>query len=187
MATVEEICTETEQRMGKAIESFKKDLQRVRTGRATPALLEGVMVDYYGNSTPINQVANVSVPDARMLMVQPWEKTMLSPIEKAIQAAGLGLNPQNDGNLIRIPIPSLNEERRKDLLKTCKKSNEDCKVAIRNVRRDSNEKLKKAESDKQITEDDHKKALERTQKITDKWIKAADDQLAIKEKEILDV
>jgi len=187
MGAMEDIQKETTDRMQKAIESLKKDLVRIRTGRATPALLDGINVDYYGNPAPINQVANISVPDARMLIVQPWEKSMLHPIEKAIQASNLGLNPQNDGNQIRLPIPPLSEERRKDLFKNCGKIGEESKVAVRNIRRDSNEKLKKAQKDKQITEDQEKKGLDDIQKTTDKFIKSVDEQLALKEKEIMEV
>jgi ribosome recycling factor len=181
------INSETNQRMQKAIDSLKKDLLRIRTGRATPALLDGISVDYYGSPMPINQVANISVPDARMIVVQPWEKTMLKEIERAIQTSDLGLNPQNDGNLIRLPLPPLSEERRKDLFKNCKKIGEESKVGIRNIRRDSNEKLKKAEKDKEITQDDAKKAQDEIQKVTDKFIKTVDDLLVQKEKEIMEV
>jgi len=187
MVNVESIHQETKQRMAKSIENLKRDFSRIRTGRASPSLLDGLTVDYYGSPMPINQVATVSIPEARLIVIQPWEKTMLSPIEKAIQASDLGLNPQNDGNLIRVPIPPLNEERRKELVKNCKQISEEAKVAIRNVRRDSNEKLKKAEKDKAITQDDSKKALERIQKLTDEYIKSVDDLLALKEKEIMQV
>ncbi|MFP4163136.1 MAG: ribosome recycling factor [Chitinispirillaceae bacterium] len=184
---MEDIQKETNQRMQKTIDSFKKDLGRIRAGRATPALLDGVNVDYYGTSTPVNQVANISVPEARMIIIQPWEKSMLSAIEKSIQTADLGLNPQNDGNQIRLPIPPLSEERRKDLFKNCRKMAEDNKVALRNVRRDSNEKLKKAEKEKLITQDQEKKGLDEIQKITDKFVKNIDELLAVKEKEIMEV
>ncbi|WP_431735289.1 ribosome recycling factor [Cellulosispirillum alkaliphilum] len=173
--------------MEKSLESLKRDFSRIRTGRATPALLDGVMVDYYGSPAPINQVANISVPDARMIFVQPWEKSMLQAIEKAIQTSDLGLNPQNDGNKISLPIPPLSEERRKDLYKNCKKIAEECKVAVRNVRRDGNEKLKKSEKNKEITQDEEKKGLEEIQKLTDKYIKNIDDLLANKEKEIMEI
>jgi ribosome recycling factor len=173
--------------MQKVIESLKKELSRIRTGRATPSLLDGITVDYYGSSLPINQVANISVPDARMIVIQPWEKAMVIPVEKAIQTSDLGLNPQNDGNMIRLPIPPLSEERRKDIFKHCKKSGEESKVAIRNVRRDANEKLKKEEKDKDITLDDEKKGMEEIQKTTDKFIKIIDDLLVQKEKEVMEV
>lgn len=181
------IRSETEQRMQKVVESLKKELSRIRTGRATPSLLDGIFVDYYGSQVAVNQVANISVPDARMVVVQPWEKNMLQPIEKAIQASDLGLNPQNDGNLIRLPIPALSEERRKIIFKSCKKIGEDSKVALRNVRRDSNEKLKKEEKDKLITQDEEKKGEDDIQKITDRFVKTVDDLLIQKEKEVMEV
>ena len=187
MGATDSIQTETSQRMQKAIESLKKDLSRVRAGRATPALLDGLSVDYYGSPMPINQIANISVPDARMIVVQPWEKNMLKEIEKAIQISDLGLNPQNDGNQIRLPIPPLSEERRKDLFKNCKKIGEESKVAIRNIRRDSNEKLKKGEKDKTVTQDESKKGQEEIQKLTDKFIKSVDELLVSKEKEIMEI
>jgi ribosome recycling factor len=187
VSALDSIIAETNQRMQKAIDSLKKDLSRIRTGRATPALLDGITADYYGSPLPINQVANISVPDARMIVVQPWEKSMLKEIEKAIQTSDLGLNPQNDGNIIRLPIPPLSEERRKDLFKNCKKIGEECKVGLRNVRRDSNEKLKKAEKDKTVTQDDGKKGQDDIQKVTDKFIKTIDDLLGQKEKEIMEV
>jgi ribosome recycling factor len=187
MGAFQTIHAETTQRMQKTLETLKKELSRIRTGRASPALLDGLTVDYYGSPMPINQVANISIPDARLIMVQPWEKSMLGPIEKAIQAAGLGLNPQSDGNLLRIPIPPLSEERRKDLFKNCKKTGEDNKVAVRNVRRDANEQLKAAEKSKQMTEDEAKKGHEEIQKLTDKFIKLVDDILVAKEKEIMEV
>jgi ribosome recycling factor len=184
---VKEIFAESEQRMKKSIESLKKDFTRIRTGRASAALLDGITVEYYGSPMPVNQVAAISVPDARMIMIQPWEKSMISPIEKAIQASDLGLNPQSDGNVIRLPIPPLSEERRKDLFKHCKKISEDNKVAIRNIRRDSNERLKESEKGKKITQDDLKKGQDEIQKLTDKYIKSVDDMLSLKEKEILEL
>lgn len=187
MSALELVIAETNQRMQKAIENLKKDLLRIRTGRATPALLDGITADYYGSPVPINQIANISVPDARMIVVQPWEKNMLKEIEKAIQTSDLGLNPQNDGNIIRLPIPALSEERRKDLFKNCKKIGEESKVGIRNIRRDSNELLKKAEKDKDVTQDDAKKGQDDIQRITDKFIKTIDDLLVQKEKEIMEV
>lgn len=187
MSVLDSIVAETNQRMQKAVENLKKDLLRIRTGRATPALLDGVTANYYGSPMAINQVANISVPDARMIVVQPWEKNMLKEIEKAIQTSDLGLNPQNDGNIIRLPIPPLSEERRKDLFKNCKKIGEESKVGIRNIRRDSNEKLKKTEKDKDVTQDEVKKGQDEIQKVTDKFIKAVDDLLVQKEKEIMEV
>ena len=186
MGAFQDIHAETNQRMQKTVDALKKDLSRIRTGRASPALLDGLTVDYYGSPMPINQVANISIPDARLVIVQPWEKNMLSPIEKAIQASGLGLNPQSDGNMLRLPIPPLSEERRADLFKNCKKTGEENKVAVRNVRRDANEKLKKAEKDKLVTQDESKKGADEIQKLTDKYIKLVDDVLAAKEKEIME-
>ncbi len=181
------VFAESDQRMKKTIETLKKDFSRVRTGRASTTLLEGITVDYYGSPMPVNQVAAISVPDARMIMISPWEKSMVSPIEKAIQTSDLGLNPQSDGNVIRLPIPPLSEERRAELFKHCKKISEDCKVAVRNIRRDSNEQLKKGEKDKEITPDEVKKAEVEIQKLTDKFIKTIDEQLALKEKEIMEL
>jgi ribosome recycling factor len=185
MSAFQAIHAEASQRMQKTIDTLKKDLSRIRTGRASPALLDGLTVDYYGSQMPINQVANISIPDARLIVIQPWEKSMISPIEKVIQASELGLNPQSDGNLLRLPIPPLSEERRAELFKTCKKTGEESKVAIRNVRRDANEKLKKAEKDKQVTQDEAKKGNDEIQKLTDKYIKLVDETLIAKEKEIM--
>lgn len=187
MSALDSVNSETSQRMQKAIDSLKKELSRVRAGRATPALLDGITVDYYGSYVPVSQIANISVPDPRMIVVQPWEKSMISAIEKAVRVSDLGLNPQNDGNLIRLPIPPLSEERRRELFKNCKKIAEDSKVGIRNIRRDSNEKLKKAEKDKELTQDEVKKGLDEIQKLTDKFIKTIDDLLVNKEKEIMEV
>lgn len=183
----QEIRTDTDTRMQKAIDKMKKDLSRIRTGRATPSLLDGITVDYYGSLVPINQIANISVPDARMIVVQPWEKTMMGPIEKAILTSDLGLNPQNDGTLLRLPIPPLSEDRRKEIFKGCKKSGEDTKIAIRNIRRDANDRLKKEEKDKTITQDEVKKGLDEIQKLTDKYIKVIDEFLVQKEKEVMEV
>ena len=187
MSVIDSVNSETEERMGKTVENLKKEFSRIRTGRATPSLLEGISVDYYGTPMPVNQVATITIPEARLILVQPWEKNMLGPIEKAIQASDLGLNPINDGNIIRLPIPALTEERRKELYKNCKKVSEDSKVAIRNIRRDSNEKLKKAEKDKEITQDEQKIGLDEIQDLTDRFTKAIDEQLTIKEKEIMEI
>jgi ribosome recycling factor len=187
MSDIASITAETKDKMAKAIDSLKRDFSRVRTGRASPALLDGLTVDYYGQQTAISQVATVSVPDARTVAIQPWEKTIIGAIEKAIQASDLGLNPQSDGTIVRLPIPPLSEERRKELVKSSKKIAEDKKVAIRNIRRDSNDQLKKAEKNKDISQDEMKIAMDEIQKLTDTYIQKVDDQLAIKEKEILDV
>jgi len=187
MGFIEGVNKETTDRMNKTIENLKKDLSRIRTGRATPSLLDGITVDYYGSPAPISQVATVSVPDARSISIQPWEKTMVAPIEKAIMASDLGLNPQSSGNLIRLPIPPLSEERRKDLVKQCKKIGEEKKIAVRNIRRDSNDKLKKGEKAKEISQDEQKREMEEIQKLTDTFIKQIDEQLSVKEKEILEL
>ncbi len=187
MSIAETIHAETLSRMDKAIDILKRDFLHIRTGRANPSLFDNIKVDYYGSLMPINQVATISIPEARMVMIQPWEKNMLVPVEKAIKASDLGLNPQNDGNIIRIPIPALSEERRKDLFKNCKKIAEEGKIAVRNIRRDSNDRLKKAEKDKEVTEDQNKKLFDDIQKLTDKYIETTDKLLAVKEKEIMEV
>ena len=170
-----------------AIKSLKEHLSKIRTGRANISLLDGVMVDYYGTPTPLKQVANLSTPDARTIQVQAWEGSLLPAIEKAIIGANLGLTPMNDGKLIRVPVPPLTEERRKDLVKQCKKMAEEGKVAVRNNRRDANESLKKQEKDKAISEDENKRAQEEVQKKTDLSITEIDKILAEKEKEILTI
>lgn len=176
-----------QEKMTKTITSFRGELAKVRTGRATPALLDGVRVDYYGSEMPIAQVASVSCPEPRMIIVQPWEASMLQPIEKAIMIADLGLNPQNDGKIIRVPLPMLTEERRKELVKFSKKLGEECRVALRNERRDANEEVKKMEKDKQISIDEAKKATEQVQKKTDEFVAEVDKLLVAKEKEIMSV
>lgn len=176
-----------ERKMKTAIEVLKKDFQKVRTGRANPAILDNVMVDYYGTPTPINQVGNVSVPDPQMITISPWEKKMLSEIEKAIQKADLGLTPQNDGNIIRLPIPPLTEERRKEMVKQIKKFGENAKIPIRNVRREGNDQLKKMEKNKEISQDDLKHQMDKVQKLTDDNIKVVDKLMADKEKELMAV
>jgi ribosome recycling factor len=186
MSVVTDTRAEAARKMERAIETLKKDFSHVRTGRATPSLLDGIRVDYYGSMVPVSQVATISVPEARMMTIQPWEKTMLPVIEKAIKASDLGLNPQNDGNLIRLPIPPLSEERRQELVKSCKRISEENKVAIRNIRRDANERLKKAEKDKEMTQDESRKAQDEIQKLTDKNIESVDHLLVIKEKEIME-
>jgi ribosome recycling factor len=175
------------EKMSRSLEAFRKDLGKVRTGRASFALLEGVKVDYYGNLTPLQQVGTLSVPESRLITVAPWDSKMIGPIEKAIQNAGLGLNPSNDGKVVRIPIPALTEERRKELVKVVHKDAEAARVAIRNVRREAVEKLKEKEKKKEISEDDLKKGQEKIQKETDAWVKKVDDTLHQKEQEILEV
>lgn len=182
-----DILKETENHMRGAIEATKKEFSAVRTGRANPGILDRVVVEYYNTPTPLNQVANVSSPDAKTLMVQPWDKTVLGAIEKAIQKADLGLNPVNDGNVIRLPIPQLTEERRKELVKVVKKEAEEKRVVIRNLRRDANEKIKALEKESKISEDESKKGLDDVQKLTDKHINEIDKLLEQKEKEIMEV
>lgn len=173
--------------MTKAIGSLQGQLAKVRTGRASAAVLDGVVVDYYGSPTPIKGVGQVSTPEARLLQIQPFDKSLISEIEKSIINANLGLTPSNDGNFIRIQFPALTEEKRKDLVKQVKKMGEDSKVAIRNSRRDKNETVKKAEKSKEISEDEVKKFLDEIQKVTDQYVKEVDDLLVIKEKELLTV
>lgn len=174
-------------RMDKTLEALRSELAKVRTGKATTALLDGVKVDYYGSLTPVNQVANVTVLDQHTLSITPWDKGMVQIIDKAILEANLGFNPISDGTNLKIPIPALTEERRKDFVKLVKKFGEDSKVAIRNVRRDANEHLKKEEKDKKISEDDLKHSEDEVQKLTDTHIKLIDDILKHKEKEIMEV
>ncbi|MGQ9780098.1 MAG: ribosome recycling factor [Bacillota bacterium] len=177
----------TEEHMRGVIEAAKREFMAVRTGRANPAILERVMVEYYGVPTPLNQVSNIIAPEPRMLVVQPWEKNMLGPIEKAILKADLGLTPTNDGHVIRIVIPPLTEERRRELVKLVRKEAEEKRVAVRNVRREANEKIKSMQKAGEITEDQEKKALEDVQKLTDKYIEEIDKLLEAKEREIMEV
>ena len=182
-----DIFTTHEEKMKKALEALRREYSSLRAGRATPALLDKVTVDYYGAPTPVNQVANVSVPEPRMITIQPWEKTMLALIEKAILKSDLGLTPNSDGTIIRLSIPQLTKERRVELAKTIWKKAEEARVAVRNIRRDANDSIKKLEKDKVATEDESKKAQEDMQKITDKYIKEIDATMATKEKEIMEV
>jgi len=184
---VDDIFAETERRMQKAVEALRHDLTAVRTGRASAALLERIQVDYYGAPTPINHVANVSVPEARLLVIQPYERKMLADIEKAIQKSDLGINPNNDGQVIRLNIPPLNEERRRELVKTVHKKLDEHKVAIRNIRRDAQDKLREREKKKEISEDELKRSTERLQKLTDRYIEEMDKVGKNKETEILEV
>lgn len=184
---LDEIKPVLEESMSKAIESLKHQLTKVRTGRASASVLDGVSVDYYGSATPVAQVGQISTPEARLLQIQPFDKTMIAEIEKAIMGANLGLTPSNDGNLIRIPFPALTEERRKEQVKDIKKLGEDAKIAIRNARRDQNDKVKKAEKDKAIGEDDSKKFQAEIQVVTDKFVKEVDEIMTSKESEILSV
>ena len=178
---------DAKQRMDKSVEAFRSEIAKIRTGKATTALLDGVKVDYYGTISPLNQVGNVSVLNAHTISITPWDKSMVPIIEKAILASDLGLNPLSDGTNIKVPIPPLTEERRKELVKVVKKFGEDSKVALRNVRRDANEHLKKAEKNKELTEDQLKEAEKEVQKLTDEHIAKIDDMIKHKEKEIMEV
>lgn len=184
---VKEILSDTKTRMDKSIDSLRHELVKIRTGKATTALLDTVKVDYYGSMTDLRQLANVSVLDAHTLSVQPWDKGSLEAIEKGIMSADLGLNPMNDGNLIRVPIPQLTEERRKELVKLIKKFGEESKVAIRNIRRDANEQLKKSEKEEHLSEDDRINGEKKVQELTDDHSKRIDDIVADKEKELMEV
>jgi ribosome recycling factor len=181
------ILKDANNRMDKTLEALRAELAKVRTGKATTALLDGIKVDYYGTLTPINQVGNISVLDVHTLSITPWDKSMVQVIDKAILEANLGFNPISDGTNLKIPVPPLTEERRKDFVKLIKKFGEDSKVAIRNVRRDANEHLKKEEKDKKISEDELKHNESEVQKLTDHHIKLIDDLLKHKEKEIMEV
>lgn len=181
------IIKDASSRMDKTLESLRIELAKVRTGKATTALLDGIKVDYYGTMTPINQVGNISVLDSHTLSITPWDKSMVQAVDKAILEANLGFNPISDGTNLKIPVPPLTEERRKDFVKLIKKFGEDAKIAIRNVRRDANEHLKKEEKEKKISEDELKQFENEVQKLTDNHIKMIDDILKHKEKEIMEV
>ena len=185
--TTEDIKKTAEQKMGKSVESFKGDLHKIRTGRAHPGLLDQVQVDYYGSSVPISQVANVSLVDARTISVQPWEKGMGPKIEKAIRESGLGLNPSSQGDLLRVPMPALTEERRKELTKVVRHAGEEAKVAVRSVRRDGNEQLKKLLKEKLVAEDDERRAQDEIQRLTDRTIGEIDRLVQGKEAEVMAV
>lgn len=177
----------SESKMQKSLESLKNDLQKIRTGRAHTGLLDHVQVDYYGSMVPVNQIANITLIDARTIGVQPWEKNMASKVEKAIRDCDLGLNPASQGELIRVPMPSLTEERRRDLIKVVKNEGESTKVAIRNLRRDANAQLKDALKKHEIPEDDERKTQDEIQKLTDRYVADVDKMLALKEAELMQV
>ena len=185
--TIADIKKNAEAKMAKSVEAYKNELQKIRTGRAHPGILDQVQVEYYGSMVPISQVANVSLLDARTISVQPWEKGMGQKIEKAIRESDLGLNPATMGDLIRVPMPALTEERRKELTKVVRNAGEDAKVAVRNLRRDANEQAKKLQKDKLITEDDERRSQDEVQKLTDRTIAEIDKLIAAKEAEILAV
>ena len=182
-----DVYADSRDRMKKVIENLEREFKRVRTGRASVALLDGIRVDYYGTPTPLNQIATLTVPEPRSITIQPWDATVIGDVEKAILKSELGLTPMNDGKMVRINIPPLTEERRRDLVKVIRKMAEESKVALRNIRRDSNEMLKDLKKDKAISEDEQFRGQEEVQKITDEFIKQAEAVYAGKEKEILEV
>ncbi len=184
---LQDVLDNAKEKMKKTCNVYEREMQGVRAGRANPQLLDRILVDYYGTPTPINQVGNISSPEPRLLVISPWEPKMISPIEKAIQKSDLGLNPSNDGKIIRLVFPELNEERRRDLTKLASRSAEEAKVAVRSIRRDAIEQIKKMKKNSEITEDDQHEAEEEMQKITDKAIKDVDAIYAAKEKEIMEV
>lgn len=184
---VADLFEDAERRMNKAVEVLKQDLSAIRAGRASSALVERINVDYYGTPTPINQVATITVPEARMLVIQPWDRKMLTDIEKAIQRSDLGINPNNDGQVIRLNIPPMNEERRRDLIKMLHKKLDEHKVAVRNIRRDIQDRLREREKKKEVTEDELKRSNERLQKLTDRYVDEMDKVGKLKEQEISEV
>jgi ribosome recycling factor len=184
---INDITNDTDEGMKRAVEAFKRDLQKIRTGRANTSMLDSVKVDYYGTPTPVNQVATVQVVDARLITVKPWEKSMLPIIDKAIRASDLGINPVADSELVRLPIPPLTQERRKELAKVVNKQTEEARVAVRSARRDAMDMIKDAEKDKQITEDQRKDGEKQVQDLTDKYIGMIDDIAKAKEKEIMEI
>lgn len=182
-----DVIKKTREEMERAVVGLKREFSKIRTGRANAALLDEVRVDYYGTPTPLNQVGTISVPEPRLITVQPWERNLIPAIEKAILKADLGLNPSSDGILVRIPIPALTEERRKEIVKMCKRHGEDHKITVRNVRRDANDALKKLEKNKEITEDALKHGEKEVQDLTDRMVKQIDEIVHAKEKDILEV
>lgn len=184
---IADIKKNVEQKMQKSLEALKADLGKIRTGRAHTGILDHVMVDYYGSPTAVNQVANVTLTDARTIGVQPYEKNMVGPIEKAIRDSDLGLNPATNGDLIRVPMPMLTEERRRDLIKVVKSEGEDAKIAVRNIRRDANEQLKKLLKDKEVGEDEERRAQDEVQKLTDRFVAEIDKALQSKETDLMAV
>ena len=184
---LKDILSDCEETMTKSIANLQQELAGIRTGKANPALLDSIKVNYYGQMTPLSQVANIAIPDPRLITIQPWDKSLVPEVEKAIQGSELGLNPQSDGTLIRLPIPPLTEERRKELVKLVKRVGEDSKVSVRNIRRDTNDKIKKLEKDHDISEDELHTRQDEVQKITDKYIKQVDEVIDAKEKEIMEI
>lgn len=184
---IDEIYLESEEKMEKTLEATRQQIAKIRTGKASPSILDSVRVNYYGSIVPLKQVAGINVPEVRLIVIQPWEKNLISDIEKAILKADLGLNPINDGNVIRLPIPPLTEERRRELVKFSKKIGEEGKIALRNIRRDANDMMKKAEKEHKVSEDDLHRGQENIQELTHDFIKKIDEILQKKEKEIMEV
>ena len=184
---IADIKKNVEQKMNKSLEALKTDLSKIRTGRAHTGILDHVMVDYYGSPTAVNQVANITLTDARTIGVQPYEKNMIGPIEKAIRDSDLGLNPATNGDLIRVPMPMLTEERRRDLIKVVKNEGEDAKIAVRNIRREANEQLKRLLKDKEVGEDEERRAQDDVQKLTDRFVAEIDKALQVKEADLMAV
>jgi ribosome recycling factor len=187
MGMAEDVLDDLRKRIAKTLDDLRRELAKVRTGRANPALLEGVRVDYYGQMSPLNNVSNVTVADPRLIVIKPWEKSMIPVIEKAINAAGLGVNAQSDAEVVRVPIPPLTEERRKEFVKVVKHKGEEHKIAIRNERRDAKELIEEAVKEGELTEDDGKKALEKVQIEVDNGVKKVDDVIGSKEKDLMQV
>ncbi len=185
--TMEAVLAEAERKMGQSIEAMRRDISTLRTGRATPALIEDLSVDYYGSPTPLKQIASISAPDARAIMVQPWDRQALRDIERSLTQSEMGFNPSNDGNVITVPIPPLTQERRQEMVRLLKRKAEDSKVAVRNVRREGVDSLRKMERDKSISQDENRRSQDSLQKTTDAHIKAIDEVSATKEAEIMEV
>jgi len=183
---VEEIYLESDEKMQKSLDNLRNELSKIRTGKASPTLLDGIKIDYYGTVTPLNKIASIGTPEPRLIVVQPWDKSILNEVEKAIQKSDMGINPINDGNIIRIPIPALTEERRKELVKLVKRFGEEGKIAIRNIRREANELLKNLEKEGKISEDNCKRSLDNIQELTDDYIEKIDKMLERKEKDVLE-
>lgn len=184
---MENIKDNTKEKMQKSFDAMLHQYSKIRTGRASASILDDIKINYYGLPTPIKQLCNISIPEARMIVIQPWDKTTLADIEKAILAANIGITPENDGNVIRLPFQPLTEEKRRDIVKNIKKISEDTRVAIRNIRRDANDIVKKEKKDSEISEDEEKKQLKEQQDLTDDWIKKIDEAEKAKEKEIMEV
>ena len=187
MSTIQETIDQSEKKNTNSTEALKRELSSVRTGRANPAILDGVMVDYYGSSTPLNQIASISAPEARLLVVQPWDPQSIPSIEKAIQQLGTGMNPAIDGNILRLPIPALTEDRRKDMVKQVRQKIEESRISVRNNRRDSIEQIRSLEKNKDISQDESKRAQESLQKITNQYVSQMDVLGTEKEKEVMEV